>query len=143
MVKRVVLKKKVKTVKVKRVLSKAYISKDKSKKGIFINKVPLELYSISFARSLILEPLVLLENSNIPFDTLTISCSVKGGGIFGQSKAIRSSICKAIVDFFPEKKLNNLFKKENKRFISGDKRKKYPKLQLRRGARAKHQLSFR
>ena len=68
---------------------------------------------------------------------------LEGGGIFSRVVAGRISVCRALCSLFPKLNLFEKIKKERRDFLIPDSRKKYMKLPLRKGARAKYQLSFR
>lgn len=98
----------------------------------------VSLYSEFWLR-FILQPVI---QFSLPLDKVDISLTINGGGIQGRRIAIRVAILRAILRLFP-----NLLTSENKRilrpFYTLDTRRRMPTRFLRRGARAKPQLSFR
>lgn len=69
------------------------------KGGVKINNIPLEHYPNPFVRMKIREPIVLAGEKA---ESLSMSISVKGGGITGQADASRQAIAKALSDVIGE-----------------------------------------
>ncbi len=103
---------------------------------ISINKKPFEQYIVRESdRMLIMEPLEVSDQVG-KFD---ITVNVKGGGIFGQSGAIKHGISKAIVVADPA--FRDTLKKSG--FLTRDSRIKERKKYGQPGARARFQYSKR
>ena len=103
---------------------------------ITINNRPIDDYfKVSAAKSIVLEPLVVLNSS----DAYDIRVRVTGGGITGQAGAIRHGISRALLVFDPE--LRQTLKKAG--FITRDARVKERKKYGQKGARARFQFSKR
>jgi len=103
---------------------------------ITINKRPFEQYVVRESdRMLIMEPLEISDQAN-KFD---IKVNVRGGGIFGQSGAIRHGISRALVVSDPV--LRDPLKKGG--FLTRDSRMKERKKYGQPGARARFQYSKR
>jgi len=103
---------------------------------ISINKKPMEEYvDRESDRMLIMEPL----EANGQVGNFDIRVNVKGGGIFGQSGAIRHGISKALVIVNPA--LRDPLKKAG--FLTRDSRIKERKKYGQPGARARFQYSKR
>ena len=103
---------------------------------IMINKKPMAQYVVRESdRMLIMEPLV----ANGQADKFDIRVNVRGGGIFGQSGAIRHGISRALVISDPA--LRDPLKKAG--FLTRDSRMKERKKYGQPGARARFQYSKR
>ncbi len=103
---------------------------------IMINRKPIEQYIVRESdRMLIMEPLV----ANGQADKFDIRVNVRGGGIFGQSGAIRHGISRALVTSDPA--LRDPLKKAG--FLTRDSRMKERKKYGQPGARARFQYSKR
>ena len=103
---------------------------------ITINRVPLEArFPTESLRTLILEPLVLIEASE-KFD---IFATAAGGGISGQAGAMRLGIARALIRFDPE--LRPQLKKAG--MLTRDARIKERKKYGLAGARKRFQFSKR
>jgi len=110
-------------------------------KGRFrINSVPLEIYEPEIARLKIMEPIKI---AGTKVNKIDINVDVKGGGIMGQADAIRIAIAKGIVEYFDDKDLKEFLHKYDRSVLVNDPRRREPKHQLGRGARAKRQKSYR
>ncbi|MGE4553987.1 MAG: 30S ribosomal protein S9 [Desulfovibrionaceae bacterium] len=103
---------------------------------ILVNNRPFEEY---FPRKtlqmVVVQPLKITRM----IDKLDIHCSIMGGGISGQAKALRHGIALALQDLDPE--LRGVLKKAG--FITRDARRKERKKYGQPGARAKYQYSKR
>ncbi len=103
---------------------------------ITINKRPVEQYLVKESdRMLIMEPFKLVDL----LDKFDLHINVKGGGISGQTGAIRHGITKALVTADPE--LRATLKKQG--FLTRDPRMKERKKYGQPGARARFQYSKR
>ena len=110
--------------------------------GIYtINGNSFENYFSEYYNSLIFLPLN--EFFKDKLDKINMKINVKGGGKSAQAKSIRNSLFNAFLLIFNDMDLKIFLKKNYRYLLVDDKRMKYPKLQLRKGARAKYQLSFR
>lgn len=122
----------------KRAVARAVIKPGKGR--VRINSVPIELQEPEFRRMLLMEPIYLAPKA---FENVDVSVTVNGGGIMGQSVAIRGAISKAIVAFSKDDKVKQIFLEYNRNLLIDDSRRKEAKKPLGRGARAKKQLSKR
>ena len=103
---------------------------------IVINKRPLEDYfTIATAQSLLRQP---LELTNMT-EKVDVIVTVSGGGIQGQSGAVRHGISKALTTMAPE--LRPVLKKAG--LMTRDPRVKERKKYGQKGARARYQFSKR
>ncbi len=109
----------------------------KSGKGdIVVNNIPYKEYlKIQSNIAEVEEPLNLVQKIN-DFD---INIFVSGGGISGQSGAIRHGIARALVEY--DHSLRSVLKKE--KMLERDARMKERKKYGQRGARARYQFSKR
>lgn len=103
---------------------------------IVVNDQPLEKYfSVESARTNLVQPLVL---TNL-LDAFDVNVKVLGGGISGQSGAIRHGITRALVQANPDLRVQ--LKRAG--FIRRDPRAKERKKYGQKGARARFQFSKR
>ncbi len=117
------------------------VLKHPSKGQIKINSVPLHLYEPEIARMRIQE---VLEVANHPkLEKCDITVRVKGGGIMGQTDAVRIAIAKSIQKFIGTKTIERIFKEYDDSLLSGDSRRTEPKKFGGTKARARRQKSFR
>jgi len=106
-----------------------------------INSIPLEIYEPQFARMLISEPLLLLdEQTRKMYD---IEVTVKGGGFMGQAQAIRTAIARGLIKITNREDLKALYLSYDRSLIVEDPRQAEPKKPRGRSARAKRQKSYR
>ena len=112
-----------------------------AKGQIKINNVPLQLYEPKIARLRIQEVLDIINHPKL--EKCDISIDVKGGGIFGQSDAVRIAIAKSINKFIGTKTIERVFREYDESLLSGDSRRTEPKKFGGKKARARRQKSFR
>lgn len=103
-----------------------------SGKGIIkINSIPLENWGNEFLRMRIMEPLILAGDTAKSVD---FEINVRGGGITGQSDAIRMIIAKGLVEFFKNKELKEKFLQYDRNLLVFDYRRNEPHHASGRGA---------
>jgi small subunit ribosomal protein S9 len=90
---------------------------------ILINSRPLEIWGNEFLRMRIKEPLLLSGDLG---GKLNFYINVKGGGLTGQTEAIRMAIARGIVEFFKDKKLMEKFLAYDKNLMVVDFRRTEP-----------------
>jgi len=90
---------------------------------ILINSMPLEIWGNEFSRMRIKEPLILSDDLA---SKLNFFVNVKGGGLTGQTEAIRMTIARGIVDFFKDKKLAEKFLAYDRNMMVFDYRRTEP-----------------
>lgn len=90
---------------------------------VFINRKPLELWGNEVLRLWIKEPLVLSGELARKVD---IDVNVKGGGITGQSEAVRMAIARALVDFSKSEELKQKFLEYDRNMLVYDFRRNEP-----------------
>ncbi|MBD3255677.1 MAG: 30S ribosomal protein S9 [Candidatus Lokiarchaeota archaeon] len=124
----------------KRAIARA-ILKYPSKGQVRINNVPLDIYEPVIARYRIQEVLDVARHPKL--EKCDINIKVNGGGIMGQTDAVRISIARAIVKFLGTKKIESIFREYDDSLLSGDSRRTEPKKFGGKKARARRQKSFR
>jgi len=114
---------------------------------IRVNSFNLSQVSDSMIRLRIEEPLLLAKGIIDP-DAVDINILVNGGGVSGQANAIRTSVARALVEFAPSNKreeLKDIFIKYDRTLIAGDSRRTEPHKPCgsTKGPRARRQKSYR
>jgi small subunit ribosomal protein S9 len=122
---------------------KSAVARATVKKGkglVRINKTPIEIYEPHLAKVMIMEPLTIAGEKATKVD---IDVNVIGGGIIGQAGASRTAIAKGLVQFLGDDELQTMYSKYDRSLLVSDPRRKLPKNPQGRGARKKHQKSYR
>jgi len=122
---------------------KSAVARASVRKGrglVRINSVPVEIYKPDLARVVIMEPLTLAGEKSTKVD---IDVNVMGGGVMGQANASRTAIAKGLVQFLGDEDLERMYVKYDRSLLVSDPRRKLPKNPMGRGARKKHQKSYR
>jgi len=122
---------------------KSAVARASVRKGrglVRINNVPVEIHEPHLARVVIMEPLTLAGDKSRKVD---IDVNVMGGGIMGQANASRTAIAKGLVQFLQDDELESMFMQYDRSLLVSDPRRKLPKKPMGRGARKKHQKSYR
>ena len=101
----------------------------------------------SLARRKSMEPLVIADAMN-RLSKVDISITTNGGGIMGQTDAIRTAIARGLVHYNGgaegvDEELRDEYLRFDRSLLVNDPRRKEPKHQLGRGARRKKQKSYR
>jgi small subunit ribosomal protein S9 len=112
-----------------------------TKHQIKINNVPLELYEPEIARLRIQEVLEIVDHPKI--EKCQINVHVKGGGMMGQTDAVRIAIAKSINKLVGTKTIEKVFREYDESLLSGDSRRTEPKHFGGKKARKRRQKSFR
>ena len=112
-----------------------------------VNSEPIEILSPSLARRKAMEPLIIADAMN-RLSKVDINITTEGGGIMGQSDAIRTAIARGLVHYNGGKagideELRNEYLRFDRSLLVNDPRRKEAKHQLGRGARKKKQKSYR
>ena len=102
----------------KRAIARATLQEGKG--VVRINSQNLEVYEPEFARSRIMEPLMLAEDYSKKVD---ISVDVRGGGWSSQAEAVRLAIARALVQFSNNKKLKQDFLDYDRHLLVADVRR--------------------
>lgn len=117
------------------------ILKHPAKGQIKINNIPLQLYEPEIARLRIQEVLEIVNHPKL--EKCDINIKVKGGGIMGQTDAVRIAIAKSINRFIGTKTIEKNFREYDDSLLSGDSRRTEPKKFGGKKARSRRQKSFR
>lgn len=122
---------------------KSAVARASVRKGqglVRVNSIPVEIFKPDLARVVIMEPLTLAGDKSAKVD---IDINVMGGGVMGQANASRTAIAKGLVQFLEDEELERLYVKYDRSLLVSDPRRKLPKNPQGRGARKKHQKSYR
>jgi len=120
----------------------------KAGKGrVRVNSAPIEILSPSLARRKAMEPLIIADAMK-RLSKVDISITTLGGGIMGQTDAIRTAIARGLVHYNGGKEgideeLRDEYLRFDRSLLVNDPRRKEAKHQLGRGARRKKQKSYR
>ena len=120
----------------------------KAGKGrVRVNSEPIEILQPALARRKAMEPLVIADAMN-RLSRVDINLTTTGGGIMGQTDAIRTAIARGLVHYNGgaegiDEELRDEFLRFDRSLLVNDPRRKEPKHQLGRGARRKKQKSYR
>jgi len=120
----------------------------KAGKGrVRVNSEPIEILQPALARRKAMEPLVIADAMN-RLSKVDINLTTTGGGIMGQTDAIRTAIARGLVHYNGgaegiDEELRDEFLRLDRSLLVNDPRRKEPKHQLGRGARRKKQKSYR
>ncbi|MFX0028283.1 MAG: 30S ribosomal protein S9 [Candidatus Hermodarchaeota archaeon] len=117
------------------------VLKHPSKGQIKINNIPLNLYEPEIARLRIQEVLEIINHPKL--EKCDINVRVEGGGVMGQTDAVRMAIAKSIQKFIGTKTIERAFRNYDDSLLSGDSRRIEPKKFGGKKARARRQKSFR
>lgn len=109
---------------------------------VLINSKPLDVWGNEALRLWVKEPLLLAADLSKLVD---IEVNVRGGGITGQSEAIRMAIARGLVEFFKSKELKNKYLEYDRNLLVYDPRRTEPHKPSasKRGARRHKQRSKR
>lgn len=105
-----------------------------------INSMPLEIFGTELSRQRIMEVIRLAEDR---LQKVDVRIRVEGGGISGQTNAIRTSIASGLIRWSQDPELRAKFMEYDRSMVKGDVRVKESKKAGRRRARAKKQKSYR
>lgn len=126
------------SAKFKRAIARATFEQGEGE--IRINNMPFEIYGTEFSRQRISEVLGLAGDS---IKGVNVRIRVQGGGLSGQTNAIRTSIASGLVRWTEDAELRKRFLEYDRSMVKGDVRVKESKKPGRRRARAKPQKSYR
>ena len=112
-----------------------------AKSEIKINNVPLEIYQPEISRSRIKEVLMIANHEKV--DKCNFEISVEGGGIQGQTEAVRMAIARGLNELIGTKTIEQTFREYDDSLLSGDERRTESKHFGGKKARARRQKSFR
>ncbi|MFX1513960.1 MAG: 30S ribosomal protein S9 [Promethearchaeota archaeon] len=123
----------------KTAIARAVVRKGKGR--IRINSKPLEIWDPQFYRQKIEEPLKFIPEEIR--NSIDIKIRVHGGGIVGQTEAIRTAIARALVNWTDSEELRLALLHYDRSTLAGDPRRKERKKAGRKGARARRTKSYR
>ena len=112
-----------------------------------VNSEPIEILQPEMARNKAMEPLTIAGAMN-RLAGVDINVNTTGGGQMGQVDAIRTAIARGLVHYNDgaegiDEELRDEFLRFDRSLLVNDPRRKEPKHQMGRGARAKWQKSYR
>ena len=120
----------------------------KAGKGrVRVNSEPIEILQPALSRRKAMEPLIIADAMN-RLSKIDINILTHGGGVMGQTDAIRTAIARGLVHYNGgaeglDEELRDEFLRFDRSLLVNDPRRKEPKHQLGRGARRKKQKSYR
>jgi small subunit ribosomal protein S9 len=120
----------------------------KAGKGrVRVNSEPIEIIQPALSRRKAMEPLIIADAMK-RLAKVDINILTHGGGIMGQTDAIRTAIARGLVHYNGgaeglDEELRDEYLRFDRSLLVNDPRRKEPKHQLGRGARRKKQKSYR
>lgn len=120
----------------------------KAGKGrVRVNSEPIEILQPALSRRKAIEPLIIADAMK-RLAKVDINILTHGGGIMGQTDAIRTAIARGLVHYNGgaeglDEELRDEYLRFDRSLLVNDPRRKEPKHQLGRGARRKKQKSYR
>ena len=131
----------------KRKTAVAHASVTSGKGRVRVNSEPIEILQPSLVRRKAMEPLIIAVEMN-RLAKVDINIVTNGGGIMGQTDAIRTAIARGLVMYNggaegTDDELRDEYLRFDRSLLVNDPRRKEPKHQLGRGARRKKQKSYR
>ena len=112
-----------------------------------VNSEPIEIMQPALSRRKSMEPLIIADAMN-RLSKVDINILTHGGGVMGQTDAIRTAIARGLVHYNGgaeglDEELRDEYLRFDRSLLVNDPRRKEPKHQLGRGARRKKQKSYR
>ena len=112
-----------------------------------VNSEPIEIMQPALSRRKAMEPLIIADAMN-RLSKVDINILTHGGGVMGQTDAIRTAIARGLVHYNGgaeglDEELRDEYLRFDRSLLVYDPRRKEPKHQLGRGARRKKQKSYR
>ena len=120
----------------------------KAGKGrVRVNSEPIQILQPALSRQKAMEPLIIADAMN-RMSKVDINVLIHGGGVMGQTDAIRTAIARGLVHYNGgaegiDDELRDEYLRFDRNLLVNDPRLKEPKHQLGRGARKKKQKSYR
>ena len=120
----------------------------KAGKGrVRVNSEPIEILQPALSRRKAMEPLIIADAMK-RLSKVDINILTHGGGIMGQTDAIRTALARGLVHYnggaeVLDEELRDEYLRFDRSLLVNDPRRKEPKHQLGRGARRKKQKSYR
>ena len=114
---------------------------------VSVNSEPIEILQPALSRRKAMEPLIIADAMN-RLSKVDINILTHGGGVMGQTDAIRTAIARGLVHYNGgaeglDEELRDEYLRFDRSLLVNDPRRKEPKHQLGRGARRKKQKSYR
>lgn len=119
-------------------IARAYVREGRG--VVRVNKIPIESIGNRYARSIMMEPLLLAGEKAKGLDVIV---NVRGGGVMGQAEAVRTAIARGIVEFSGDAELRDMMLKRDRFMLLEDSRRVEPKKYKGPKARARFQKSYR
>ena len=112
-----------------------------------VNSEPIEIMQPALSRRKAMEPLIIADAMD-RLSKVDINILTHGGGVMGQTDAIRTAITRGLVHYNGgaeglDEELRDEYLRFDRSLLVNDPRRKEPKHQLGRGARRKKQKSYR
>ena len=112
-----------------------------------VNSEPIEIMQPALSRRKAMEPLIIADAMD-RLSKVDINILTHGGGVMGQTDAIRTAIARGLVHYNGgaeglDEELRDEYLRFDRSLLVNDPRRKEPKHQLGRGARRKKQKSYR
>ena len=112
-----------------------------------VNSEPIEILQPALSRRKAMEPLIIADAMN-RLSKVDINILTHGGGVMGQTDAIRTAIARGLVHYNGgaeglDEELRDEYLRFDRSLLVNDPRRKEPKHQLGRGARRKKHKSYR
>ena len=112
-----------------------------------VNSEPIEILQPALSRRKAMEPLIIADAMN-RLSKVDINILTHGGGVMGQTDAIRTAIARGLVHYNGgaeglDEELRDEYLRFDRSLLVNDPRRKEPEHQLDRGARRKKQKSYR
>ena len=112
-----------------------------------VNSEPIEIMQPALSRRKAMEPLIIADAMK-RLAKVDINILTHGGGIMGQTDAIRTALARGLVHYNGgaeglDEELRDEYLRFDRSLLVNDPRRKEPKHQLGRGARRKKQKSYR
>jgi small subunit ribosomal protein S9 len=125
------------TGKRKKAIAKALVRQGTGQ--ILINGSPVDYYGTDLLRLKIKEPILL---AGPAASTVDIHITVNGGGVAGQSEAVRMTIAKGLVEFTKDKNLEKLYLAYDRNLLVADPRRTEPHKPSQSSKGPRHQKQF-
>ncbi len=110
------------------------------KGSIRVNSIPLNQWGSYYERTIVSEPLLLVQDL---IKDLDIDVWTQGGGRVGQAAAVRVAIARGIVDYLRNAEIRKTLISYDDKILSGDARQREPNKPNRSAPRAVRQKSYR
>ena len=112
-----------------------------------VNSEPIEILQPALSRRKAMEPLIIADAMN-RLSKVDINILTHGGGVMGQTDAIRTAIARGLVHYNGgaeglDEEVRDEYLRFDRSLLVNDPRRKEPKHQLGRGARRTKQKSYR